>query len=333
MAKSENQKLKLLYVMDKFIRDTDEEYGITVAEIIEYLAGIDIKVERKTVYDDIESLRTFGMDIVKQKKGKQSYYKLVSREFELPELKLLVDSVQAAKFITPNKTNQLIKKLESLASKHEAVELQRQVYVLNRVKNSNEKIYLSIDSLHKAIFLDYQVTFKYTNWNLKKQLVPKHAGKIYHVSPWALIWDDENYYLIGYDEEEEKIKHFRVDKMEGLEETTEKRHGKELFDKFDPAIYSKKVFGMYGGEEKTVKLRAKSNMVGVIIDRFGSDVMIIPDRSSEEYFTVNIDVAVSNQFIGWIIGLGTSVEVVSPPEVRTQIKEYLTNLANIYKEK
>ncbi|MBE5945536.1 MAG: WYL domain-containing protein [Lachnospiraceae bacterium] len=333
MAKSANQKLKLLYIMDKFIKDTDEEHGITTQELTEYLAGYDISVERKTIYDDIETLRIYGMDILKEKVGKQTYYKLISREFELPELKLLVDSVQAAKFITANKTNELIKKLESLASKYEARELQRQVHVLNRVKNPNEKIYFSVDTLHRAIYKNVQVTFKYTYWNLKKELVPKHDGKIYHVSPWALTWDDENYYLIGYDEDEAKIKHFRVDKMDSLSETSEARHGKEHFDKFDLASYSKKVFGMYGGEEKTVKLRAKSHMVGVIIDRFGKDIMIIPEKESGgegEYFTVNVDVAVSNQFIGWIIGLGSDVEIVSPPEVRSQVNEYLTSLSKIY---
>lgn len=240
MAKSENQKLKLLYIMDKFIKDTDEEHGITVADLTEYLSGYDIKVERKTLYDDIEMLRVYGMDIMKHKIGKQTYYKLLSRDFELPELKLLVDSVQSAKFITVNKTNELIKKLENLASRYAARELQRQVYVLNRVKNPNEKIYLSVDTLHRAIHRNVQVTFKYMNWNLKKQLVPKHEGKVYHISPWALTWDDENYYLIGYDEDEEKIKHFRVDKLDSLAETEEKRHGKELFDKFDLAAYSKK---------------------------------------------------------------------------------------------
>lgn len=334
MAKSPNQKLKLLYIMDKLIKDTDEEHGVTVPELTEYLAGYDIKVERKTLYDDFETLRNYGMDIIMQKKNKQTYYKLVSRDFELPELKLLVDSVQAAKFITANKTNELIKKLEALTSKHQAIELQRQVHVINRVKNPNEKIYFSVDALHRAIHKNVQVTFQYMNWNLQKQLVPKHEGKIYHISPWALTWDDENYYLIGYDEDEEKIKHFRVDKLASLEETVEKRHGKEIFEKFDLAQYSKKMFGMFGGDEKTVKLRVKSDKIGVIIDRFGKDIMIIPENMSQgednEHFTVNVDVAVSNQFIGWVVGLGDSVEVVSPPEVRTQIKDYLTNICATY---
>lgn len=331
MAKSFNQKLKLMYLMDKFMKDTDDEHGITIADMIAYLEANDIRAERKSLYDDVETLRSYGMDIVMEKKDKKAYYKLVSRNFELAELKLLVDSVQSAKFITSKKTEELIKKLESLSSKHQAVELQRQVYVLNRVKNPNEKIYLYVDMLHHAIHNDHKVAFKYTSWNLKKQLVPKHDGKVYRISPWALTWDDENYYLIGFDEEENKIKHFRVDKMLSLEELTEGRLGKDEFSGFDLATYSKKVFGMYGGEEQTVKLRVNNNLVGVIIDRFGTDINIIPDKD-KEHFTVNVEVASSNQFLGWIIGLGDGVEIISPTELRDKMVSIAEDLFKTYKK-
>ena len=331
MAKSANQKLKLIYLLDKFMQDTDEQHGITIKEISEHLEKYDIKSERKSLYDDIDTLRNYGLDIVKEKVDKQVYYKLLSRDFELAELKLLVDSVQAAKFITANKTNELIKKLEGLASRYEAMDLQRQVHVLNRVKNPNERIYLSVDALHKAIHNDVQVTFKYAEWNLKKELVPKYDGRIYHVSPWALTWDDENYYLIGYDEDNEKIKHFRVDKLMSLEETEEPRHGKKLFESFDLAAYSKKMFGMYGGVEERVRLKVKNYLVGVMIDRFGKDIMIIPDKDGE-YFTTNVDVAVSNQFIGWLAGLGADIEVVAPAGVREQVRDYLADIAAKYKD-
>lgn len=320
-----------MYLMDKFMKDTDDEHGITIADMIAYLEANDIRAERKSLYDDVETLRSYGMDIVMEKKDKKAYYKLVSRNFELAELKLLVDSVQSAKFITSKKTEELIKKLESLSSKHQAVELQRQVYVLNRVKNPNEKIYLYVDMLHHAIHNDHKVAFKYTSWNLKKQLVPKHDGKVYRISPWALTWDDENYYLIGFDEEENKIKHFRVDKMLSLEELTEGRLGKDEFSGFDLATYSKKVFGMYGGEEQTVKLRVHNNLVGVIIDRFGTDINIIPDKD-KEHFTVNVEVASSNQFLGWIIGLGDGVEIISPTELRDKMVSIADVLIGKYKK-
>lgn len=320
-----------MYLMDKFMKDTDDEHGITIADMIAYLEANDIRAERKSLYDDVETLRSYGMDIVMEKKDKKAYYKLVSRNFELAELKLLVDSVQSAKFITSKKTEELIKKLESLSSKHQAVELQRQVYVLNRVKNPNEKIYLYVDMLHHAIHNDHKVAFKYTSWNLKKQLVPKHDGKVYRISPWALTWDDENYYLICFDEEENKIKHFRVDKMLSLEELTEGRLGKDEFSGFDLATYSKKVFGMYGGEEQSVKLRVNNNLVGVIIDRFGTDINIIPDKD-KEHFTVNVEVASSNQFLGWIIGLGDGVEIISPTELRDKMVSIADVLIGKYKK-
>lgn len=329
MAKSANQKLKLIYLLDKFMRDTDEQHGITIKDISEYLERYDIKSERKSLYDDIETLRNYGLDIVKEKSDKKVYYKLLSRDFELAELKLLVDSVQAAKFITAKKTDELIRKLEGLASRYEAMDLQRQVHVINRVKNPNERIYLSVDALHKAIHNDVQVTFKYAEWNLHKELVPKYNGKEYHISPWALTWDDENYYLIGYDEDDEKIKHFRVDKLLSLKEAEIPRHGREHFDRFDLAAYSKKMFGMYGGEEDRVKLKVKNYLVGVMLDRFGTDIMIIPDKA-EGYFTINVDVIVSNQFIGWLAGLGADVSVVAPHAVRERVRDYISKIALVY---
>ncbi|MCM1286752.1 MAG: WYL domain-containing protein [Clostridium sp.] len=330
MARNENQKLKLIYMIDMLYRETDEEHGVTINEMIDMLAGHNIKAERKSLYNDIDTLIAYGMDIVKKKHDRNMYYSLVSRDFELAELKLLVDAVQSSKFITVKKTNELIKKIENLTSKHEARQLQRQVYVLNRVKNLNEKIYISVDVLHRAIHNGVQVTFQYTSWNVKKQLVPKNNGERYRVSPWGLIWDDENYYLVGFDEKSQIIKHYRVDKMLKLEETDIPRNGKALFEQFDAASYSKQTFGMYGGEMCTVKLRVSNKLAGVIIDRFGRDVMLHPD-SDKEYFIVNVDVAVSGQFLGWIAGLSDDVEIVEPSSVREQFTDMIKKLNEIYK--
>lgn len=329
MAKSENQKLKMLYLREKFIRDTDENNGITVNEMIEYLAKNGISAERKSLYTDIEALNLFGMDIVMDKVDRKAYYKLVSREFELAELKLLVDAVQASKFITANKTNKLIKKIEGLASSNEAKELQRQVYVLNRVKNVNEKIYILVDSIHSAINSGKQIKFIYSYWNVNKELVPKKNGEYYNVSPWALTWDDENYYLIAYDEIDKKIKHYRVDKMSQISVLDVERNGKELFDGFDIATYSNKTFGMYGGKEELVKLRFDSDMIGVVLDRFGSDIMVHPDMDNTHFY-VNIPIAISNQFFGWIVGLGNKVKIAGPTEVVDAFKEYLLDIKKNY---
>lgn len=329
MAKSSNQKLKLIYLVDKLMRDTDENHGITISDMISYLEANGIKAERKSLYDDVALLTDYGYDIISEKKNRKTYYKMVSRDFELAELKLLVDSVQSAKFITTKKTEELIKKLESLASKHQAVELQRQVHVMNRVKNVNEKIYLYVDKLHSAIHKGCKVSFQYTSWNLKKELVPKHNGKEYIVNPFSLTWDDENYYLIAYDELEEKVKHFRVDKMLDLEELEQQSSNIEVFGKFDIAEYSKKTFGMFGGDHCTVKLKVANYLVGVILDRFGKEVMIIPAKDGE-HFTVNVEVALSDQFIGWVIGLGKDVEVVSPDELKTRMVSVAEDMLKKY---
>lgn len=329
MAKSEKQKLKLLYLMDKFIKDTDEQTGITVNDIIDYLDSNGIKAERKTIYDDIEALTLYGLDIVKEKANRNTYYKLVSRNFEIAELKLLVDAVQSSKFITTKKTNELIKKIEGLASHNDAMKLQRQVYVVNRVKNINEKVYLAIDNIHRAINEDKQITFIYSSWNVKKELVPRRNGELYNVSPWTLIWDDERYYLVAYDEKDKKIKHYRVDKMSKVEVLEEKRNGKVLFENFDVAKYSSKTFGMYGGREENVKLQFENNMIGVVLDRFGSDVMIHP-VSDGEHFNVNLSVEVSNQFFGWILGLGNAVRIIEPKAVVDEMKNYLVEIQQMY---
>ncbi|MDD6402141.1 MAG: WYL domain-containing protein [Lachnospiraceae bacterium] len=315
--------------MDKFIKDTDEQTGITVNDIIDYLDSNGIKAERKTIYDDIEALTLYGLDIVKEKANRNTYYKLVSRNFEIAELKLLVDAVQSSKFITTKKTNELIKKIEGLASHNDAMKLQRQVYVVNRVKNINEKVYLAIDNIHRAINEDKQITFIYSSWNVKKELVPRRNGELYNVSPWTLIWDDERYYLVAYDEKDKKIKHYRVDKMSKVEFLEEKRNGKVLFENFDVAKYSSKTFGMYGGREENVKLQFENNMIGVVLDRFGSDVMIHP-VSDGEHFNVNLSVEVSNQFFGWILGLGNAVRIIEPKAVVDEMKNYLVEIQQMY---
>lgn len=216
MARSENHRQKLLYLLKMFYEKTDEDHGMNVYEIIDYLEKNDIEVERKTVYRDIKTLQEFGIDINKYK-SKDVSYKLLGRTFELPELKLLVDSIQSSKYITEKKSVQLIKKLESLTSEYEGKELQRQVVVANRVKSMNEKIYHNTDNIHKAINEGKKITFNYYHWvvdfNTKSKALLRKKDKLYKISPLFLAIDDENYYLIGYDSKDKKIKHYRVDKM------------------------------------------------------------------------------------------------------------------------
>lgn len=317
MAKSSNQKLKLLYLLRFLMQHSDENHPLSTAQLIEELAKNNISAERKSIYDDIEALRLFGIDVI-QVKGKNGGYYIGEREFELPELKLLVDSVQSSKFITQDKTYKLIKKIENLASTYDGQLLQRQVFVTNRVKSMNESIYYAVDTVSDAITQNKKIRYQYFEYTVNKDRRFRHDGKIYEVSPFALIWDDENYYLLAWDSDAEKMKHYRVDKMYKVSMTDIERDGTKEFEKVDMSAYTKTVFGMFGGNEQNVKLRFSNRLVGAVLDRFGRDTMIIKD--GDEHFTVNVNVVVSQQFLAWVFGFGTDVEIISPEEIRNEMK-------------
>ena len=329
MAKSVNQKLKLFYILQMLMENTDEEHVLSTQEIIDRLAANDIKAERKTIYDDMACLQDFGYDIILKKGRVGSGYYLAARDFELAELKLLVDAVQASRFMTVKKSRELIKKLEKLASRHQAGQLQRQVYVTGRVKTENEKIYYNVDTLYKAISENVKITFTYLEWTLSKELKPRKEGAKYMVSPWALIWDNENYYLAAYDEEARKLKHYRVDKMGSVALTRQERSGREQFEKVGLAEYTKRTFGMFGGEEETVTLAFSDRLVGVVMDRFGRETDIRPMGNG--CFTSRIKATISGQFFGWLAGLGKDVWVVSPNEVKTAYQNWLEEILKAQK--
>ena len=327
--KGENQKLKMLYLVQLFSRETDDTHTLTMPEIIAKLAAEGVNADRKTLYQDFEELRRFGFDIISEKDGRNFYYYLGSRDFELPELKLLVDSVQSAKYITDKKSAQLIKKLESLVSKYEGSQLHRQVIISGRVKTMNESIYYNVDKIHAAIGEDRQIRFKYFDWNLKKEMEPRYDGKWYRLSPWALMWDDEKYYLVAYDSKHETIIHYRVDKMTQIGILDEKREGHEAFRKFNIAHYTNTLFGMFAGDETKVTIEAENRLVSVFIDRFGKDIIIAP--IDDDHFRTTITVAVSKQFFGWIMGIDGDVRVVAPDSVVKQIKSEIERQAERYK--
>ena len=328
MAKDASQKLKILHLMRIFLEKTDETHSITMPEIIKALEIQGISAERKSIYNDIESLRLYGMDIIGEADGKSFKYRVVNRTFELAELKLLVDSIQSSKFVTEKKSNDLIKKIEGLGSTYEASQLQRQVYTSGRIKTANENIYYNVDILHNAINQNSKIKFHYFQWNVKKEMELRKDGEYYCVSPWGLSWDDENYYLVAYDSEAEKIKHYRVDKMLHIDLTGEMRDGKELFERFDMAEYSKKMFGMFDGKEENVKLECHNCMAGVIIDRFGTDVKML--KKDNEHFTATVKVAVSKQFLAWVMALGDNAKIVGPESVVNQVKDEIDKLRILY---
>ena len=325
MARSSLQKLKILYVMECLLKNSDENHPVSVAELISYLESRDISAERKSIYDDIEALTGYGLDIIKTGSGRSSGYYIGEREFELPELKLLVDSVQSSKFITQKKTLELIKKIENLASRHDAHTLSRQVYVKNRIKTMNESIYYNVDEIHRGIAENKKIRFHYFEYSVQKERRFRRNGAWYVISPYSLGWDDENYYLVGFDSEAGRIKHFRVDKMADIGVTDEDRDGQESYAALDMAVYARKTFGMFTGEETTVHLRFEKDMVGPVLDRLGRDVMLIPD--GEEHFTVRTDVVVSPQFFAWIFGFAGKAQILGPESVVNAMKEQLQRVS------
>lgn len=329
MAKGRNQKLKLLYLTKIFMEKTDESHALTLAEITTILNGYEVTADRKTLYLDFEELKHYGLDIISEQRSKTVVYYLASRDFELAELKLLVDSVQSSKFITEKKSNSLIKKLESLVSEHESKQLHRQVITSGRVKTMNESILINVDSIHSAINNNRQISFQYFQWTPDKQRELRHDGQQYTISPWHLVWDNDNYYMIGYDSDSEMIKHFRVDKMLRISSGNEKREGLKKMKEFNIATYSRTLFGMLGGESTRVTLQCHNSMAGVIIDRFGKDTVML--RHDDEHFIAYVEVVPSDQFIGWIIGLSSYVQIMEPSSVVKQIKDLLSKQMELYR--
>lgn len=323
MAKSANQKLKLYYLLQILQEKTDDEHAVTMPEIIEELKKHDISAERKSIYADLHDLEQLGFDILGEKAGSSYRYRLGSRQFELAELKLLVDLIQSSKFLTVKKSNEMIRKLEKLCSQYDAKKLQRQVFVQDRIKTMNESIYYTVDAIQSAMTENRKIRFQYFQWNIKKETELKRQGAYYEASPWVLAFNDENYYLVAFDSASQEIRHFRVDKMLHIEMTDEKRDGKELFQKQNAATYSNKSFGMFGGKEEMVRISFPNELVGVFIDRFGKDIMIVPKEYGRS--TVTVSVAVSRQFFGWIFGLGKDVRIISPKHVAEQMQEELKN--------
>lgn len=314
------KKYKSLYLMKIFLEETDEDHGLSLAQLNEQLAlyGFD-PVSAKTLYEDIDELRRFGIDVDYSHEGRYYFYRVLNRDFDIAELKLLVDSVQASRFITERKSSALIKKIEKLASRHQGQELHRQVLIAGRVKSMNESIYRNVDALNSAINQNSQITFQYFQYDREKNEVLRHDGAWYVASPWALLLDNENYYLVAFDAGEGKIKHYRVDKMLRIRATGDPRKGREHYRKEDYAKSS--VFGMFGGKAIPITLEAENRMAGILIDRFGKDIRMVP--VSDTRFEAGVDVVPSPLFYGWLIGLGPGIRLTGPTPVVKALREII----------
>ena len=323
-VKNSFQRLKILYLYKIMLEQTDEQHPITMSEIINQLKLCGISAERKALYQDIEALCTFGLDI-KQLKGNTSGYYVASREFELPELKLLADAVTSSRFLTEKKSNELLKKIEGLSSVYEAKQIHRQVFVSNRVKAMNERIYINVDTIHRAIAEEKMVSFKYFDYDLNKKKKYRDDGTSRVCSPYALAWNDEQYYLIAYYEKRSKIINFRVDRMESVSILDDSVVPKPV--NFNVAEYLNSSFSMFSGESTDVKLRFTNDLINPVLDRFGKDITIIPD--GDESFTVHVNVKAEAPFYAWLFMFGSKAEIIEPDHLREKYKEQLKTVLTI----
>ncbi len=325
----QEKKIRTFYVMKILLEKTDNMGNmLTAAQIMKELEKYELTVDRKTLYNDIETLKAYGL-VIGQSKGASPGYYIEKRDFEPAELKLIVDAVQASKFITAKKTDELIHKIKTLCSEHQMKQLSRQIYIYNRPKTDNETIFTNVDMIHTAIGENAAIAFHYGEWTVRKELKLKKNGAEYLVSPWALVWDDENYYMVAYDPAADMIKHYRVDKMLDVRVLDIKREGKAQFEGFDLASFSKKTFGMFGGKDEKVSLYCANHLAGVIIDRFGTNVMMIP--KGPDHFQVHVDVTVSPQFFGWVTGIGKDLQITGPDHVAEAYKTYMEDILSLYK--
>ena len=314
MPKSDNQKLKILYIYDYLLKNSHENRPVRAIELIEMLEKKGIRCDRKTVYSDITALQDYGLDIVALS-GRNGGYYVASRIFELPELKLLIDAVQSSRYLTEKKSRELIGKLCALCNEEDARFVRRNVLVSGRVKSMNESIYYNVDTIQEAIGQGKQITFRYFDWDMKGQR--QYREKPYSCSPYGLYQDNENCYLLAFSQRH-GVTSYRVDRMANITLLEEKRLPcPELADN-NLQQHANRMFQMFAGEMTDVKMRFHKSLLNVVIDRFGKETMLIPD--GEEYFVFTVKVAVSPMFLSWVIGFGEKAKVLHPLSVAQECR-------------
>lgn len=326
MAKSENQKLKLLYLKDYLCQNTDEAHPATLRELIEHLANNGIPAERKSLYSDLAALNLYGLDVQYKRSPPEGYY-LAKREFELSELKFLVDAVLSSRFLSSEHSAELIHKLASQSSIYEAALLRREIVLAGRVKSDSRESLSGVDVIHEAIALNRRIRFRYFDWGID---LKKHFRKgVYEASPYALLWDDENYYMVAHSDRH-GLTHYRVDKMEEIFLMDVPRTVTEETAAFDPGEYSKAMFGMFRGERLKVKLQFENSLAGVVVDRFGKDVVMTPQ--GEEHFTFQAQVILSPNFFAWLCRFAGRATILHPRSAVEAFRSYCKNILSAIPE-
>lgn len=324
MPRSDRQKLKILYILDYLQKNSHQDKPVRANELIAMLDSHNISCDRKTIYSDIAALQDFGVDILCQP-GRNGGYYVASQNFELPELKLLIDAVQSSKFLTERKSRDLIEKLCTLCSAQDAKLMRRDVYVSGRVKSMNETIYYAVDAIQEAIAQNRQITFRYFDWGLNGARI--YRDKPYTASPYGLCQDNENCYLLALSPRH-GITSYRVDRMSAITLSPEARipcpelTGKNLTQ------YANRMFQMYSGDTTAVKLRFHRSLSNVVIDRFGKDTMLLPD--GEEHFVFTVQVAVSPLFLSWVMGFGDKAKILYPQSVVRQCQALCAQILQQY---
>lgn len=326
MANQYGQKLKLLYIMNILLGETDENHPVNAKDIVDKLAAMGIEAERKSVYSDVSTLIEYGLDIERTDRYKGGYY-IASKTFELAELKLMVDAISSSRFISEKKAKDLTDRIISLGNVYDADNLKRQVVVANRSRDRADKIFYAIDRIYSSIDNNHKMSFKYFNWNADMTKDYKYDKESITVSPACLLWFEENYYLVAYSDLREEIRYYRVDKMEAVKELDDTREGVDSINKSEIAKIALRSFGMYKGESNTVTIVCPNSKVGIFIDRFGKDISIIKDQDKVK---VRVELEVGPAFFGWISGLGDDVYIEGPVSVRQEYTDYITSLLKNY---
>ena len=326
MANAPNQKLKQLYLMKILLEQSDEEHPMSVKDLIGQLRLYGIAAERKSLYADIDRLIEFGINVVTQKTATVGYF-VGDRQFELAELKLMVDAVQSSRFIPVKKSAALIKKIAALGSVHQAKQLNRQVFVDGQPKTINESVFYNVDAIHAAISENKKISFKYFDYNAAKRRVYRKNGELYIQTPVSLCWKDDSYYLIAYSAKHDGFAHYRVDRMSNASVMDEPRDdiGKS---RFDVAEYTKKMFGMYSGEFVRAKLSFDPSLVNVVFDRFGRDIPITEE--ADGWVTFSAEVSASPVFLGWLLQFGSRAKIIAPDSLITAMKALIADVSKNY---